>query len=80
MEERTSKLDSKQDSASVLGKGNVSPLRLLIVTVASIFIGEGFIMFLLHLYPLRSPTAEGIIDSLLLTIIVFPLVYFFMFR
>lgn len=72
--------NSKKDSPSVQGKVYGSPSRLLIVTAVSIFSAEGLIMLFLYHHHLSSAFLEGIIDSLLLVAIVFPLLYFFSFR
>ena len=57
------------------------PLRLLILTASSLFIAEAFIMF--FLLPVMPPTSrfiEAIFDGLILTALVFPILYIFLFR
>jgi PAS domain S-box-containing protein len=57
------------------------PFRLLILTGGSIFVAEALIMFLLlPNMPSLSPPVEAIFDALLLTIMVFPILYIFLFR
>lgn len=56
-----------------------SPFRLLIILVATIFSFETAIMFLLHSLAIPS-WIEAIADSFLLSIVLFPVLYFFVFR
>ncbi|MBI5777973.1 MAG: response regulator [Planctomycetes bacterium] len=57
------------------------PLLLFLATLALVFIVEGLIMYgLSFLQPLLSPRTEGVLDSALLTAILFPVGYFLMFR
>ena len=56
------------------------PLFLFLMTLALVFIGESGIMWFLQRLDIPSPLAEGILDSALLTVILFPVVYFLMFR
>ena len=57
------------------------PFRLLILTGGSIFAAEALIMFFLlpNMPPLSHP-AEAVFDALLLTAMVFPVLYIFLFR
>jgi len=56
------------------------PVKLLVIIIVSIFVIESFIMhYLLNILPF-SATAKGVIDSFVLTLLVFPSVYFFSFR
>lgn len=57
-----------------------TPARLLMITAVSIFIAEAFIMFLLSVLPSLSPSVSLWLDSTLLTILVFPALYVFLFR
>lgn len=64
-------------------KKPLSPLKLLVLVVAAIFIGEGSIMYLFHLLPWLTeghPAIEGLLDASLLTAIVFPILYFFDYK
>jgi len=61
----------------------LSPLKLLQLLVAAVFIGEGFVMYLFHLLPWLTggdPRLEGLLDASLLTAIVFPVLYFFQYK
>lgn len=57
-----------------------TPFRFLMVTAASIFVAEGFVMFLLPLLPPLYYYMEALLDAFLLTVLVFPALYFFLFR
>ncbi|MBI5047881.1 MAG: hypothetical protein HZB54_02860 [Deltaproteobacteria bacterium] len=57
-----------------------SPFRLLIITALSIFFTELLVMFILSYLPPLSVPAEALVDSLLLIIPVFPILYIFLFR
>ncbi len=57
------------------------PFRLLILTGGSIFAAEALIMFfLLPNMPPLSNYAEGFLDALVLTAMVFPVLHIFLFR
>ncbi len=61
-----------------------SPLQLLLIAAFSIFIAETLVM-LLFMLPLPflqslSGWAEALLDSTLLVVLLFPALYFFMFR
>ncbi|MFX1600309.1 MAG: nitrogen regulation protein NR(II), partial [Promethearchaeota archaeon] len=57
------------------------PFRLFILTAGSLFIAEAFIMFfLLPVMPPMSSTVEAIFDAFILTALVFPILYIFLFR
>ena len=57
-----------------------TPLRLFIILIISIFIAEALIMFILSFRPTFSLTEEAFLDALLLSILVFPIIYFFSFK
>jgi len=57
-----------------------SPFRLFIVTTASLFAAEAFIMFLLQFLPPLPFYEEMIIDALSLTLFAFPALHFFLLR
>ena len=57
-----------------------NPIYLFTITIVSIFIAEAIVMFILHLLPTISVIEEALLDALLLVFIVFPVVYFFIFR
>lgn len=63
-----------------MAKKYYEPVKLLVIIIVSIFVIESFIMhYLLNILPF-SATAKGVIDSFVLTLLVFPSVYFFSFR
>ena len=57
-----------------------SPVYLLVVIIIAIFAAETFVMFLLSVFPPFSTTAEMLVDSFILVVLVFPLLYFFLFN
>ena len=56
------------------------PFILVFITAASIFIAEALVMMVLPFIKGISPVYEGTIDALLLTVLVFPVLYLFLFR
>src|SRR5487761_2521290 len=57
-----------------------SPARLLfIVAVSTMFVETG-VMFLFEQFPQISPVTGSLLDGFLLTILIFPVLYLFMFR
>ncbi len=57
-----------------------SPLAVLFKIMAAIFIAETIIMSLMKYLPEMSSTAEIFLDSLALTIIIFPVIFFFVYK
>lgn len=57
-----------------------SPVRLLLIVVISTMFVEIAIMFLFKQLPAMSPVMENLLDGVLLTILIFPIMYLFMFR
>ena len=57
-----------------------SPIRLLLVVAISIMAAETVIMFLIGLLPQMPPLAENFADGALLTILLSPILYLFLFR
>ncbi len=57
-----------------------SAARLLLVLCGSIFVSELLVMLLLDTLPPLSRWGEALLDSTLLSIPVFPIIYFFVFR
>lgn len=57
-----------------------SPVRLLFIVAISTMFVEIVIMFLFKQLPAMSPVMENLLDGVLLTILVFPILYLFMFR
>ncbi len=61
-------------------KKHYKPFQMFVIIIVSVFIIEIFIMhYLLRLFPF-SEFVTGIIDACALTLLVFPLVYFFSLR
>ncbi len=58
----------------------VSPFRLLAITTGAILLAEAMIMSVLHFRSPLSWPANALIDTALLTLVVFPLLYLFLFR
>ncbi|NOZ75715.1 MAG: PAS domain S-box protein [FCB group bacterium] len=56
------------------------PGILLLVVTASIFVVEGIIMTGLHFVSSFSPVTESILDAGILTLVIFPVIYFSFFR
>ncbi|MFA6519484.1 MAG: PAS domain-containing protein [Candidatus Paceibacterota bacterium] len=56
------------------------PVRLLIVLLVSIFVVEFGIMFLIQFYLPPIQPLENFIDALLLTLIEYPILYYFAFK
>lgn len=67
-------------SRTVLTKRSFSPLNILMVTMVSIFLAEIFVMLLLFVLPPLSKPVEALTDGLLLTTLIFPILYLVLFR
>lgn len=57
-----------------------SPVKLLIIVVISIMVIEMSLMLLFEQLPVMSYLKETILDGVLLSVLVFPILYIFMFR
>lgn len=57
-----------------------SPLLLLTVITFAMFVSKTIIMLLITLLPPSSLPAIAFIDSILLILLLFPILYFFLFR
>jgi len=57
-----------------------SPLRLLFITVAFVFLGEFLIMVWVPVLRPMAPVLEALADSVLVVLILFPALYFLLFR
>lgn len=73
-------ISNKNENSSRESSYSASPLKLLLIIAASIFIVEGAIMIILHRYIHIDPKLEMAIDVLFLTAALFPVLYFFLFR
>lgn len=74
-----SKLTKMQES-HLQGRSLRSPVRLLLIVAISTMLIEIAIMFLFKQLPAMPPVMESLLDGVLLTILVFPVMYLFMFR
>lgn len=58
-----------------------SPTGLLAITAVSIFVAEAIVMFMLSALPYRlSVVAEAVLDAVMLTVFVLPVLYVFFYR
>ena len=72
----SSTIKTIQKKAGFFNKGES---RIFFLLVGSIFLSEAMIMVLLRSLPTLSPFAEAILDASLLSIIIFPGIYIFLF-
>ncbi|MDO8350728.1 MAG: EAL domain-containing protein [Gallionella sp.] len=68
------------DQSSLLEHVSYSPARLFLIVAASILVVEIAIMFTFERLPQLSRITESILDGILLTILVSPILYRFLFR
>ncbi len=80
MEKRIAAPKLKGQSRTILTKRSFSPLRILMITMVSIFLAEIFVMILLFVLPPISRPVEALVDGLLLTALIFPILYLVLFR
>ena len=67
--------------SKTLAKKYATPLYVLIVTIFSVFISEVLIMFILAVMPFSFGLSErAFLDGTLLTFLIFPIFYLFLFR
>jgi PAS domain S-box-containing protein len=71
---------SKKDKDSISSPHLVDPLTLLIVIIASIFASGALVHLILSIFPPLSIESFALLDAAILTIILFPVVYFLVFR
>lgn len=57
-----------------------SPVLLLVIVTSTIFVSETIVMFIIPSLPVRSLPVVALIDSILLIVLLFPVLYFFIFR
>ena len=67
---------SQMDGIKLVNK----PGYLLLITAGSIFVSEILIMTVLRFVTPLSPFIEALMDAVLLSVTVFPVLYFFVFR
>ncbi|MDO9010477.1 MAG: hypothetical protein Q7U78_01540 [Gallionella sp.] len=68
------------DQSSLLEHVSYSPARLFLIVAASILVVEIAIMFAFERLPQLPRITESILDGILLTILVSPILYRFLFR
>jgi len=64
----------------MLSEQPITPVRLLLVTTALIFMSNVFVMFAILILPPLTRPAEALVDGFMLAILVFPTLYFLLFR
>jgi len=57
-----------------------SVVHLFLILIFSIFVGEAIIMLFINTFPLLTKLGTALLDSTLLLILAFPVLYFFVFR
>jgi PAS domain S-box-containing protein len=57
-----------------------SVVRLLIILIGSVFFIEVFVMDLLRILRFTSKTEDALVDATLLSLLLFPIFYYFIFR
>jgi signal transduction histidine kinase len=72
--------DSGERFLSLIKKVRLNPFYLLAITTFSIFLAEAFIMFLLSALPPLGHSLEMAFDAFLLTVLIFPMLYLFLFK
>jgi len=65
---------------SMSHRNSSSPFRSLFMVAGSIFIGEVFVMLLLQVIAFESALIRVFFDASLLTVLVYPMLYYFMLR
>ena len=91
MQDNVNKTDKERTLATSTNQVDDSPVReksyriskasyLFIVTVFTTFLAEIAVMFFLSTLPALSVHVEAIIDALLLSVLVFPILYFLFFK
>ncbi len=56
------------------------PVHLLLVTAATIFLAEALVMIIFDFLPIQHDYLEAFLDSLLLSLIIFPALFILVFR
>ncbi|MFA9392832.1 MAG: PAS domain S-box protein [Prolixibacteraceae bacterium] len=78
--ENTSEQINERMNAFLLLKKNKAVVHLFLILLLSILSAEILIMFIIARFPIESTLKIALINTALLLIIVFPLVYFLLFR
>ncbi len=71
--------EEKRDLCAAAAHGT-RPLRLIVITMGSVFVSEALVMFLLYLLPPLPIHLEAVLDAFLLSILCFPILYVLLFR
>ncbi len=58
----------------------LSPARILMILTVSIFVSEMLVMVIISFLPPLSPGRETLFDSIVLVVLLFPILYFLVFR
>lgn len=61
-------------------ENTITPKRIIITLAIAVFIFEGILMYILNFFQTITPWIIGVIDSAILTIVLFPVLYYFVFR
>src|SRR5512137_2654235 len=65
---------------AALSKYLDTPLGLLVLVIASVFVADALVMVLFIILPPPSPLPAIFLDALLLIVLVFPALYIFLLR
>ncbi len=57
-----------------------TPTGILLILGAAIFVFEGSLMYVLSHFSSMKPWVLGVVDSIILTILLYPVMYYFVFR
>jgi len=66
--------------AATLPRGYLSPVTLLLSSAVALFLCEMMVMGVMPVFQPLSPHMEAAVDSLLLSMVVMPMLYFLLFR
>ena len=56
------------------------PVRILVITLVSIFVAEALVMAILHYLPVMDPGTEMFVDALILSLMIFPCLFLLVVR
>lgn len=77
---RASSTDAGRSTAKAAGRLLYRPHYLLTITVVTIFVAEFIVMMLLHYLPCTTGVLRAVADAVMLSLIVFPSLYFFLLK
>src|SRR5574341_2244715 len=75
--------EQKKFTANVpepMSEKNAAPLRFISITIGGIFVAEIIAMIVIYLLKPEPYWLETLLDALIMTAIVFPVIYYFSFR